>query len=83
MDAVEKGVCDRNKCKCPTLLKDTVCCHSAPNWQPFIEHVNEFQHREFLKHKVLNREKVGEQMIEVLENLLRELEPMTNVDVFI
>mmetsp|Transcript_914 Transcript_914/g.2063 ORF Transcript_914/g.2063 Transcript_914/m.2063 type:complete len:304 (-) Transcript_914:240-1151(-) len=50
---------------------------------PFIEYVNEFQHREFVKHKVPGREKVGEQMIEVLENLLKELEPMTNADVFL
>eukprot|EP00465_Bigelowiella_longifila_P011383 CAMPEP_0185268200 /NCGR_PEP_ID=MMETSP1359-20130426/36486_1 /TAXON_ID=552665 /ORGANISM="Bigelowiella longifila, Strain CCMP242" /LENGTH=282 /DNA_ID=CAMNT_0027858881 /DNA_START=414 /DNA_END=1262 /DNA_ORIENTATION=- len=43
---------------------------------PYIEHVNEFQRGEFLKHKVQKRDPVGAQMIEVLKELLAELEPM-------
>jgi len=47
---------------------------------PFIEYVNEFQRTEFMKHKVPKREPIGEQMIEVLEALLKELEPVHHTD---
>uniref|UniRef100_A0A7S3YHV5 Nudix hydrolase domain-containing protein n=1 Tax=Lotharella globosa TaxID=91324 RepID=A0A7S3YHV5_9EUKA len=46
---------------------------------PHIQYVNDFQYQEFQKYGVQSREPVGEQMIEVLQVLLKELEPEHDV----